>query len=62
MMFALEVFNKGLLYLGVILGLDNAYKIAYTEHSKTLAIVIYALIFLSLIVDFIKFWNAVKEY
>lgn len=61
-MFALEVFNKGLLYLGVILGLDNAYKIAYTEHSKTLAIVIYALIFLSLIVDFIKFWNAVKEY
>lgn len=61
-MFALEVFNKGLLYLGVILGLDNAYKIAYTEHSKTLAIIIYALIFLSLIVDFIKFWNAVKEY
>ena len=61
-MFALEVFNKGLLYLGVILGLDNAYKIAYTEHSKTLAIVVYALIFLSLIVDFIKFWNAVKEY
>lgn len=61
-MFALEVFNKGLLYLGVILGIDNAYKIAYTEHSKTLAIVIYALIFLSLIVDFIKFWNAVKEY
>ena len=61
-MFALEVFNKGLLYLGVILGLDNAYKIAYTEHSKTLAIIIYVLIFLSLIVDFIKFWNAVKEY
>lgn len=61
-MFALEVFNKGLLYLGVILGLDNAYKIAYTEHSKTLAIIIYALIFLSLVVDFIKFWNAVKEY
>ena len=61
-MFALEVFNKGLLYLGVILGIDNAYKIAYTEHSKTLAIVIYALIFLSLVVDFIKFWNAVKEY
>ena len=61
-MFALEVFNKGLLYLGVILGIDNAYKIAYTEHSKTLAIVIYALIFLSLIVDFLKFWNAVKEY
>lgn len=61
-MFALEVFNKGLLYLGVILGIDNAYKIAYTEHSKTLAIIIYALIFLSLVVDFIKFWNAVKEY
>ena len=60
-MFALEVFNKGLLYLGVILGLDNAYKIVYTEHSQTLAIVIYALIFLSLIVDFIKFWNSVKE-
>ena len=61
-MFALEVFNKGLLYLGVILGIDNAYKIAYTEHTKTLAIIIYALIFLSIIVDFIKFWNAVKEY
>lgn len=60
-MFALEVFNKGLLYLGVILGIDNAYKIAYTEHSKTLAIVIYALIFLSLVVDFIKFWNSVKN-
>lgn len=60
-MFVLEAFNKGLLYLGVILGIDNAYKIVYTEHSKTLAIIIYALIFLSLIVDFIKFWNSVME-
>ena len=60
-MFALEVFNKGLLYLGVILGIDNAYKIAYTEHTKTLAIIIYALIFLSLVVGFIKFWNSVKQ-
>lgn len=62
MMFVLEVFNKGLLYAGVILGLDNVYKIVCAENSKTLAIVIYVLIFLSLIVDFIKFWNAVKEY
>ena len=61
MMFVLEVFNKGLLYAGVILGLDNVYKIVCAENSKILAIVVYVLIFLSLIVDFIKFWNSVKE-
>lgn len=61
MMFVLEAFNKGLLYAGVILGIDNVYKIVCAEYSKTLAIVIYVLIFLSLIVDFIKFWDSVKE-
>ena len=62
MMFVLEVFNKGLLYAGVILGLDNVYKIVCAENSKILAVVVYVLIFLSLIVDFIKFWNAVNKY
>lgn len=60
-MFALEGLFKGVLYLGVVLGMDNAYKLTCTEYSFTLAIVVYGLIGVALFVDFCRFFNGVRR-